>query len=62
MEASKAIIGLLKTEQQILLLASKKKEVKGEEDKEEEEEECMHVCIEVALRGIAHCYGRSNWA
>ena len=22
----------------------------------------MYVCIEVALRGIAHCYGRSNWA
>ena len=23
---------------------------------------CMYVCIEVALRGIAHGIGRSNWA
>ena len=23
---------------------------------------CMYVCIEAALRGIAHYYGRSNWA
>ena len=22
----------------------------------------MYVCNEVDLRGIAHCYGRSNWA
>ena len=22
----------------------------------------MYVCIEVALRGNTHCYGRSNWA
>ena len=23
---------------------------------------CMYVCIQGALCGIAHCYGRSNWA
>ena len=23
---------------------------------------CMYVCIEVALCGIVHWYGRSNWA
>ena len=22
----------------------------------------MYVCIEAALRAIAHCYGRSDWA